>query len=132
MKCDFGSTVVRVTHLVAGASSIAPEGGVRLPSEISVVHTTSVPSQVLNFGILAYITDCYGKLHLPKEAASWDDGLLASPSSQPPKSHSKIHPCRGALVCAIAIGASARRSDAHHNSGLSHQPPLGAPKGYHL
>ena len=56
------------THLVAGASGTAPDGGVRFPGEFSITAGTFALGQVLNFGSLAYVADCYSKLRPLKEA----------------------------------------------------------------
>jgi hypothetical protein len=37
VKCDFGSTMARATCPVAGASGVAPDGGVCFHGEFSVV-----------------------------------------------------------------------------------------------
>jgi hypothetical protein len=55
--------VAGAIHLVARASGAALDGGVRFPYEFSIMVGTFAPRQVVNFGSLAYITDCYGKLH---------------------------------------------------------------------
>ena len=50
------------TRLIAGASGTALDGCVRFPSEFFVMAGAFAPGQVLNFGSLAYVTDCYGEL----------------------------------------------------------------------
>jgi hypothetical protein len=61
VKCDLGSTVAEATCLIARASSTALDGGVRFPGEFIIAGTFTL-GQVLNFGSLAYVADCYGKL----------------------------------------------------------------------
>ena len=56
--------VARATCLFTGASGTAPDGGVRFPSEFSVTTGTFALGQVLNFGTLTYVADCYGELCL--------------------------------------------------------------------
>ena len=51
------------TRLVTGASGATPDGGVRFPNEFSVAVGAFALGEVLNFGSLAYIADCYGELH---------------------------------------------------------------------
>jgi hypothetical protein len=62
VKCDSGSTVAGGTRLVAGASGIAPDDYVRFPGEFFITTSTFALVQVLNFGSLAYVADCYGEL----------------------------------------------------------------------
>ena len=62
VKCDSGSTVAGATRLVTGASGTALDGGVCFPGEFSIVAGAFAPGQVLNFGSLAYVTDCYSEL----------------------------------------------------------------------
>jgi hypothetical protein len=62
VKCDLGSTVARATRLVARASGTTPDGDVCFPGEFFVIGGAFALGQVLNFGSLAYITDCYGEL----------------------------------------------------------------------
>jgi hypothetical protein len=62
VKCDLGSTVARATRLVAKASGTTPDGDVRFPSEFFIITGAFALGQVLNFGSLAYIADCYGEL----------------------------------------------------------------------
>ena len=54
--------VAGATRLVAGASGTTPDGSVRFPGEFSVLADAFAPGQVLNFGSLAYIVDCYDEL----------------------------------------------------------------------
>jgi hypothetical protein len=56
--------MAKATYPVAGASGTILDDGVRFPSEFSVTADTFAPSEVLNFGTLAYIADCYGELCL--------------------------------------------------------------------
>ena len=58
VKCDHGSTVGEATRLITGAGNTAPEGGVRLPSKVSVAASAITHEQVLNLGSLAYVADC--------------------------------------------------------------------------
>jgi hypothetical protein len=60
--------VAEATCLVTGAGGAALESSVCLPCDISIVVNAFTPGQVLNFGSLAYVADCYGELHLLKEA----------------------------------------------------------------
>ena len=69
------------TCLVAGASGTTPDGGVRFPDKFSVVAGTFAPSQVLSFGSLAYITDCYGEPRPLHEAAPTGNEPLVLPPS---------------------------------------------------
>jgi hypothetical protein len=62
VKCDLGSTVARATRLVARASETTPDGDVRFPSEFFIIAGAFALGQVLNFGSLAYIADCYEEL----------------------------------------------------------------------
>ena len=55
--------VAKATHLVAEVSGTTPDGGVCFPDELSIVVGAFALGQVLNFGSLAYITDCYSELH---------------------------------------------------------------------
>ena len=55
--------VAKATHLVAEVSGTTPDGGVCFPDELSIVVGAFALGQVLNFGSLIYIADCYGKLH---------------------------------------------------------------------
>jgi hypothetical protein len=64
--------VAEATHLIAGV------GGVCFPSEFSITASAFSLGQVLNFGSLAYIADCYGELHPLKEVAPVDSESLAS------------------------------------------------------
>jgi hypothetical protein len=69
--------VAGATHLIAGASGAAPDGGVHFLDKFSVVASTFTLGQVLNFGSLAYIADCYGELHLVHGAAPVGNEPLA-------------------------------------------------------
>ena len=70
--------MVRATRLVATADSAAPEGDVRFSGEVIVAAGGFVPGQVLNFESLAYIADCYNKLHPLMETVPVDNESLAS------------------------------------------------------
>ena len=50
------------THLITGASGAALDDGVRFPGEFSIMTDAFAPCQLLNFGSLAYVTDCYSEL----------------------------------------------------------------------
>jgi hypothetical protein len=54
--------VAGATRLVTGASGTAPDGGARFPNEFFVTAGAFALGQVLNFGSLAYVTDCYDEL----------------------------------------------------------------------
>jgi hypothetical protein len=69
--------VAGATHLVAGASDISLDGGVRFLGEFSATPGAFASGQVLNFGSLAYIVDCHGKLHLLGGVAPASSKLLA-------------------------------------------------------
>ena len=81
--------VARAIHLIIGASDIALDGGVRFSREFSVMVSAFAPGQVLNFGSLAYITDCYGELHLHHRA------VMAG--NEPPVSSPLLGPSRADL-----------------------------------
>jgi hypothetical protein len=68
VKCDSSSTVAGATRLIVRASSATPDGGVPFPDEFSVMAGAFALGQVLNFGSLAYIANCYGELHQLHEA----------------------------------------------------------------
>ena len=71
--------MVGATCLVAGASNTALDGGVRFPGEFSITVGAFALGQVLNFGSLAYIADCYGELRSFDEAALVSNKLPTSP-----------------------------------------------------
>jgi hypothetical protein len=73
--------VARVTRLVAGAGGTAPNDGVLLLNEFTTVGALA-PRQVLNFGSLAYVADCYGELRSLEEATPVDNESLGL--SSPP------------------------------------------------
>jgi hypothetical protein len=56
--------VAGATRLVAGASDTTLDGGVHFLGEFFITTSTFALGQVLKFGSLAYITNCYGKLRL--------------------------------------------------------------------
>ena len=62
-----------------GASGTALDGGVRFPDEFSITADAFVLGQVLNFGSLAYVTDCYDELHLLHGAMPAGNEPPASP-----------------------------------------------------
>jgi hypothetical protein len=72
--------VAGATRLVAGASGTPPDGGVRFPGEFSATADAFTPSQVLNFGSLAYVADCYDELH-PLHGAT---PVGSEPQTSPP------------------------------------------------
>ena len=53
--------VAGATRLIVGASGSALDGGVLFLSEFSIMVSAFTLGQVLNFGSLAYVTDCYGE-----------------------------------------------------------------------
>jgi hypothetical protein len=61
--CDHCSMVDRATCLIARATGVTLEGGMRFSSEIVVVADTFTPSQVLNFVSLEYVTDYNDEFH---------------------------------------------------------------------
>ena len=63
IKCDSCSTVARATHLIAGASGVAPDGGICFPGKFSIMASAFALDQVLNFGSLAYVTDCLHQIY---------------------------------------------------------------------
>ena len=79
IKCDSSSTVAGATRLVTGASGTALDGGVRFPDEFFITASAFALGQVLNFGSLAYVADCYSKLHLLIGATPTGNKLPAPP-----------------------------------------------------
>ena len=71
--------MARATCLIAGASSTAPDSGVCFPSEFFITTGAFTPGQVLNFGTLAYIADCYSELWLLDGAMPVSNEFPASP-----------------------------------------------------
>jgi hypothetical protein len=59
--------VARATCLIAKSKQHCPDGSIHFPDEFSITVGTFALGQVLNFRSLAYVTDCYDKLHLLKE-----------------------------------------------------------------
>ena len=57
--------VSEATRLVTGAGGVTPKGNVCFSSEVAA--GAFVPSQLLNFGSLAYVVDCYGELCRPPQ-----------------------------------------------------------------
>jgi hypothetical protein len=96
VNCDSGSMVAGATCLVTEASGIALDGGVCFLDEFSVTADAFALGQVLNFGWLAYITDCYGDLCPLHRAAS----LGNEPSVSPPPQISRSWPNRSSVVWA--------------------------------
>ena len=54
--------MARATCLITKATNTALDGGVHFPDEFSITADAFALGQVLNFGILAYVADCYGEL----------------------------------------------------------------------
>ena len=71
------------THLVIEASSTTPDGGVRFPGEFFIIAGAFTLGQVLNFGSLAYIADCYDELHPLHWAAP--TGIMPPTPPPPPE-----------------------------------------------
>jgi hypothetical protein len=57
-----------------------PDGGIRYPSELFVTANAFALGQVLNFGTLAYITDCHSELHPLGRAALTSRELSVPPT----------------------------------------------------
>jgi hypothetical protein len=55
--------VAGATRLIARASGTTLDGGVRFPGEFFIIAGTNTLGQVLNFGSLAYVTNCYGEFY---------------------------------------------------------------------
>jgi hypothetical protein len=92
VKCDSGSTVARATRLIARASDASPDDGVHFHSEFLVTVIAFTLGQVLNFGSLAYITDCYSELRplcgtMPVDYAA----PALYPLTGPPGANRQIH-----------------------------------------
>jgi hypothetical protein len=62
VKCDSGSTVAGATRLITGASGAVLDSNVRFPGEFFTTAGAFALGQILNFGSLAYIVDCYDEL----------------------------------------------------------------------
>ena len=71
--------MARATCLIAGASSTAPDSGVPFPSLFFITASAYALGQVLNFGSLAYVIDCYGKLCPLNRVMLVDNELSTSP-----------------------------------------------------
>ena len=67
------------TCLIAGASSATPDGSVHFPGEFFITTGAFAPGLILNFGSLAYVTDCYNELCPHHGAMLVDNKPLASP-----------------------------------------------------
>ena len=67
------------TRLITRASSTAPDGGVRFPNEFFITASSFGPGQVLNFGTLAYVIDCYSELRSLNGAMPAGNELPAPP-----------------------------------------------------
>ena len=64
VECDFGSTVARAARLTAGTGNA---------DEVIIAVGAFVLGQVLNFGSLVYVIDCYGQIHPHMEAVLVDN-----------------------------------------------------------
>jgi len=73
--------MARATCLIAGVGGTTSDGGVYFPSKLSIMADAFAPSQVLNFGTLAYVADCYNELHLLHGATL---AGIEPPTSPPP------------------------------------------------
>jgi hypothetical protein len=71
--------VAGATRLVVGASGTAPDSGVRFPGEFFIIAGAFALGQVLNFGSLAYVSDCYGELRPLNGAALMGNELSVLP-----------------------------------------------------
>jgi hypothetical protein len=71
--------VARATRLVAGASGTAPDSGVHFRGEFFIIANAFALGQVLNFGSLAYVSDCYGELRPLNGAAPMGNEFSALP-----------------------------------------------------
>jgi hypothetical protein len=71
--------VAGATRLITGASRTTLDGHVRFPGEFSIMAGAFALGQVLNFGSLAYLADCFGKLCPLHEAASTGNKPPAPP-----------------------------------------------------
>jgi hypothetical protein len=80
VKCDCGSTVARATRLIPRVSGTTLDGCVCFLGEFSITASTFALGQVLNFGSLVYIVDCYSELRPLQGAASVGN----KPSMLPP------------------------------------------------
>ena len=67
------------TRLIAGANNTTPDGGVRFLGEFFITFGAFALGQVLNFGSLAYIADCYDELRPFNGAMSAGNELLWPP-----------------------------------------------------
>ena len=67
------------TRLIVGASGTTPDGGVCFPDKFFIIASAFARGQVLIFGSLAYVTDCYNEFRSLNGAASAGNELLAPP-----------------------------------------------------
>jgi hypothetical protein len=81
VKCDSGYTVAGATHLVARASGATIDGSIRFLGEFFITANAFALDQVLNFGSLAYIPNCYGELCPLNGVALTSNELPTSPPS---------------------------------------------------
>lgn len=51
--------MAKATCLIVGACSATPEDDIHFPSKLFVTTDVFTPVQVLNFGSLAFATNCY-------------------------------------------------------------------------
>jgi hypothetical protein len=70
--------VARATRLITGVSSAALDSGVHFPREFFIIAGAFASGQVLYFGSLAYITECYGELR-PFNGATLASNELSVP-----------------------------------------------------
>jgi hypothetical protein len=70
--------VAGATRLVARVSSAALDSGVHFPRKFFIIVGAFASGQVLNFGSLAYVTECYGELH-PFNGATLASNELSVP-----------------------------------------------------
>ena len=73
--------MARATSLITGASSTTLDGSVRFPGEFFIIADTFALGQVLNFGTLTYVADCYGELCLLNGAVPVGNEPPVSPPS---------------------------------------------------
>jgi hypothetical protein len=70
---------VRATCLIAGASGTTLDSGVRFPGEFFIIAGAFALGQVLNFGSLAYVSDCYDEFRPLNGATPTGNELSALP-----------------------------------------------------
>ena len=67
------------THLITGAIGTALDNGAHFPGEFSVTVGAFARGQVLNFGSLAYVADCYDELRPLHQATPMGNESTAKP-----------------------------------------------------